>query len=520
MTSAIRKDISLSSLFQDIYSFEELEQVEEKRLLLSHIVPRGINLLVAKGGSGKTFLAYHYLVQFLSSGYSVVYFDFDNPVDLPKSRGLLSKVRELNRESDFAYLNYNSYQRWVDKVSTGGKRSLKRFLEWVLQKLCEDGGKEGKYVVFLDSLQNIIPNVSDDTQTHVFFKLLREYTQKLDVTFIVLHHPSKVVGWSKGSTNIENMSDVSYRLSPQREGGIIVSFTLVVGKARYLTPEQLTIRLRDDYGMEIVEYAIEDDLTRMILRALVSLLRRHGELKQSELYELMKEKKFSRRQIEPVLKEYTEKGLFILRRGDKNAHYYSVNEESEYIGLLFDVELSDRKKELLEYLRLKKIDEFPPIRIEKGKEKCVEYRTAVALRKDIYKLSDEEAKYILDKLKRYFEGEEWGEIPEEEGETPVRERDEKKEELDLKAELLERVVRLCEEGSLSREFPKELQMFGIKNLDELVKRVDYLPLGELERYVSKLEEYALNLGFQEEFEDIGDFGELEGISDFAGRSGK
>jgi len=92
----------------------------------------------------------------------------------------------------------------------------------------------------------------------------------------------------------------------------------------------------------------------------------------------------------------------------------------------------------------------------------------------------------------------------EERGTSARERDERKEELDLKAELLERVVKLCEEGSLSQEFPEELHMFGIRNLDELVEKADSLSVEELESYVSEIEGYF-------KLESIGDLGELEGL---------
>jgi archaellum biogenesis ATPase FlaH len=389
--ACIKQDITLASLFQDVFSFEELEQVEEKELIFHHIVPRGINLFVADGGTGKTLLAYRYMPKFLELGYSCVYFDFDNPIDLPKSRGLLSKVKEMGKKDEFVYFTYNSYQRWIDKYSKN-KYSLRRFFEWALDRLIE--GK--KYVVFVDSLQNVIPNVSDDALTYALFKLFRKYVQKIDITFIVLHHISKTAGWSKGSTNIVNMSDVSYRLKSFKENKVVTSFVLIQEKARYLTPEEVTIKLKDDYEIEIVEYAIEDELTKMILRSLVSILRKEGKLNQSRIYDLMKEKNFSRRQVEPILKEYTEKGLFHLERGEKNARYYSVNEESEYVGILFDVELSEVKKELLK--ELEDIETFPPIRIEREKEKSVEYRTAVALRKDIYKLSDEEAKSVFHQL--------------------------------------------------------------------------------------------------------------------------
>lgn len=383
---------SLSSIFASIYSFDELKNVETKELLLSHLVPEGVNLYVAKGGEGKTFLSYHITYAFLRKDWKVIYIDFDNPVDLPKSRGLLEVVESF--KDDFVYFNLLSYQRWAE---TNKDKSYKKFLEWVFSQLPDNN----RYLVVIDSLQNFLPNVSDDSLTFAFFKLLREWSQKKNITFLVLHHISKIARWTKGSTNIVNMSDVAYQIKAEREGGLIVSYSLVLEKARYLSPEELTISLKDNYEIEISQYAIADENTKVILRALISVLRREGELKQSQLFEKLKEKGFTRRKVEPVLKEYSGKGLFIVRRGEKNSIIYAVNEDSEYIPILFHRELSQIKKAVLEFvdgLLRDEIREFP----DEITVKQFRFLTPQEVKNTIYRLSDKEAEEVYSQLLSFF----------------------------------------------------------------------------------------------------------------------
>jgi KaiC/GvpD/RAD55 family RecA-like ATPase len=386
------KNSSLATVFSSIFSFEELESVETKELILSHIVPQGVNLYVAQGGSGKTYLAYHILIQFLKRGGGCVYIDFDNPVDLPKARGLLKVVRGF--KDNFVYFNFLSYQKWAEDRKD---KSYKKFLEWVFSRLPENN----EYFVVLDSLQNFIPNVSDDSLTFAFFKLLREWSQKKNITFIVLHHISKVARWTKGSTNIVNMSDVAYQIKAEREGGLIVSYSLILEKARYLCPEELTISLKDNYEIEISEHAIADENVKIILRVVVSILRKEGELNQSQLSKRMKEKGFNEKKVIPVLKEYVDKGLFRARKGDKNATFYTVNEDSEYVSLLFNRELSEAKKTLLQFveeLMNDEITEFP----EEIFVNQFRFLSPIEVKKSIYRLTDEEAEAIYHQLLKLF----------------------------------------------------------------------------------------------------------------------
>ena len=384
---------TLASAFSSIYSFEGLANVETKEPLLRHLIPQGINIYVAQGGSGKTFLAYHILVEMLRRGAGCVCIDFDNPKDLPKSRGLLEVVEREGLKDNFVYLNVESYTRWREERKKG---TYIEFLEYVFS-LLPDGGE---YFILIDSLQNFLPNVSDDTATFEFFKLLRKWSQGKNITFLILHHISKVARWTKGSTNIVNMSDVTYQLKSFKENGIIVSYTLAVEKARYLVPESLTIELKDDYQVEISEFAIDSETTKVVLRALVSYLRKNPRSKQSQIFEGLKEK-FSRRQIEPVLKEYAEKGLFKTERGEKNAIFYEVNEESEYLHILFVKELPEVKKKLLCFVDSLMKDEISSFPDNISVNQFV-FSTPEEVRKSVYRLTEREAEIVLSQLYELF----------------------------------------------------------------------------------------------------------------------
>jgi predicted transcriptional regulator len=197
------------------------------------------------------------------------------------------------------------------------------------------------------------------------------------------------------------MSDTAYRIKAEREGSLIVSYTLVLEKARYLSPEELTISLKDNYEIGISQYAIADENTKVVLRVLVSVLRKEGELNQSEIFKRLKEKGFARRKVEPVLKEYCKKGLFTVRKGEKNSVIYSVNEDSEYIPILFHRELSQSKKSLLEFidsLMKDEIREFPDEIVVNQ----FRFLTCGEVKKNIYRMSDEEAEELHRQLVSLF----------------------------------------------------------------------------------------------------------------------
>ena len=388
---------SNQSIVQDFwslieYSFDDIKNVETKNIRWGFFVEQGVNIFVAKAGEGKTLLLYTIALQYLREGKKVYYVDFDNPVDLPKDRDFPDIVEKLGVEDLLVYINTNHYLRYLEKRNKG---SVGRFLKELFEAV------DNNSAIFLDSIQNFI-DTNDQKQTTAFMNMLRKYSNLKGLTFAGIHHIARTTGKTKGHTQIEDMADSVYMVKAFKDGALIEKWGLSVAKQRYRTSSELTIILKDDFEMEIDDVAILDETILTILRVAVSVIRKSDkDLIQKELKEKIKEKlpSVGITKIDNVIKEYTQKGLFkTIRGGATNKLIYKINEESPYLSLLFDNDLSEIKKELLNIL--KELEELPEeIEIKDDTGSIRIFKTPEAIKNHIWKMKDEEAKLILDKLK-------------------------------------------------------------------------------------------------------------------------
>jgi len=373
------------------YSISDISEVGTKPIRWGFFIEKGINIFVAKAGEGKTLLLYSLAVQFLKDGKKVYYLDLDNPVDLPKDRGFPDVVGKLQVENNLVYLNTNHYLRWLETRRRGtiGK-FLKEFLEAV-----DEGG-----IIFLDSIQNFI-DTNDQSQATALMNMLRKYSNQKGLTFASIHHIAKSTGKAKGHTQIEDMADSVYMVKAHKKNSLVESWSLTVSKQRYRTSTELTIKLLDDFDLEVSDVAILDDTTLAILRYAISLIRKsEGQIKQGDLRSAIKEKfeSVGNNKIHSILKDFTGKGLFLERTGVHNAKYYEINENSPYLKLLFENDLSEVKKELLNTVReLEELPEEIEIKDDTGSIRI--FKTPEAIKNSIWKMKDEEARQILNRLK-------------------------------------------------------------------------------------------------------------------------
>jgi archaellum biogenesis ATPase FlaH len=384
------QDLTVFELIE--YSFSDIEDVEVKPVSNSFIVEEGINIFLAPAGQGKTLLLYTLLLNYLRNSKVCVYVDFDNPVDLPKDRGLVDVIKSEGLQGSLYYINTNHYLRWIEKYN--GKKKYIVFLKQVFSDIPEGS------VVFIDSIQNFI-DVNDQNQTTSFMKTLRHLTNLKKATVFAIHHLARSTGKSKGHTQIEDMADSVYHIKAHKNNALVEAWSLTASKQRYRTSPELTIRLLDNFKFEVSDVAILDDTTLAVLRFAVSYIRKNeGKVRQSELIDETKKKFVSvgERKIFYIFKDFVDRGLFKETTGVKNAKYYEVNEDSSYLKILFEKDLSDTKKELLE--ELKTIKELPEeIELKRSDGAVLMFPTPEAVRKAIFKLSDDEVKFILDKLR-------------------------------------------------------------------------------------------------------------------------
>ncbi len=373
------------------YSFDDIKNVETKNIRWGFFVEQGINIFVAKAGEGKTLLLYTLAIQYLKESKKVYYVDFDNPVDLPKDRNLPEVIEKLGVEDLLVYINTNHYLRYLEKRNKG---SVGKFLKELFEAV------DNNSVIFLDSIQNFI-DTNDQKQTTAFMNMLRKYSNLKGLTFAGIHHIARTTGKTKGHTQIEDMADSVYMVKAFKDMSLIEKWGLSVAKQRYRTSPELTIILKDDFEIEIDDVAILDESVLAILRIAVSVIRKSDkDLIQKELKDKIKEKLPSEgiNKIDNILKEYTQKGLFrTIRGGATNKIIYRINEESPYLSLLFDNDLSEVKKELLNTLN--EIDDLEEdIEITDNTGSIIVFRTKEAIKSVIWRLTDEQANEILIKI--------------------------------------------------------------------------------------------------------------------------
>lgn len=377
------------------FSLDDLK-VEPKNIIHGFIVEGGINIFIAPAGSGKTMLLYSIMIDFLRQKRDCLYLDLDNPVDLPADRGIVDIIQEENLQNNFVYLNTTHYIRYLD-AKKGSKGSYWFFLKDILDDLPSGS------TLFIDSIQNFV-DVNDQNQVTAFMRLLRQASNNKNLTILCLHHLSKNSGKAKGHTQIEDMADSVYFVNANRDDNLIVSWTLKVSKQRYRTLSELTIKFNnEDFTMSVSDVAIRDSSILVILRVAVKLLKDKGAMKQSDLINEIKAKlpNIGEKKIYYVIKEYTEKKLFVKDVGFKNTYTYSINPESKYLIVLFNTELSQIKRNLLDTLNSLALNNqnLPnEIRVVRNDSSISIYRTIESIKRNLFKMTDDEAQFILNEL--------------------------------------------------------------------------------------------------------------------------
>lgn len=388
--------------FQEITSFELLNSIETKPLLFNFIVRGGINVIYARGGSGKSLLAEALSLNLMRDGYFVVYLDKDNPVDLPKARGFLDKISEYKLQKNFVYFNSISFEELAKKYQKEIKENGNT-IRFIYNEMKNILGENIKNVVLvIDSLQNFV-NTNDTPTTTYIMDELRNISNN-GVTVLAIHHTDKATDSLKGLTIIRDRSDMVSKITIEKdEQNLVKSWIITEDKYRYTAPEKITIK-NNNFDINIVDVAIDDKTEVYVLRTAISILRKEREqsINQSELVlKIQNQLNIGEKKIRYIIDDAIRKNILFANTGQKNAKLISVNESSEYLKVLFDFELSQDKKTLLSMIdRISDID----INIDiMQNDKSIRYINKNGLRRDVYKFSDEETIQALEALSKYLE---------------------------------------------------------------------------------------------------------------------
>ena len=394
--------------YTDDYDWGRTLSIKEPNKFYGFLIEGGITFIVSGPGSGKTYLAMSIALDMATKyrdDIKVFYVDWDNPVTIPKDRGLPQKVLERGLERHIIYLN-DLYKDWIDeKMKKLGKYEEVRRIGNKLKRCVKEINylvpRKKKLVIF-DSFQNFV-DYNDDGVVRVAFQSMRKC---INTTFLIIHHVNKQ-GSDKGLMRIKDSCDSMYFLESKHDNdNSIIEQTLRVdlgkriGKIRFQTETEITFRYVDDLTFDVIEDVAISKTDEVVLRTAVKLLKER-QYTQSQIVQAISEKVgVGRHKVRRILSRFTNK-LFEERRGDKNAIYYSVIDNSDVMKLLFNSQMSKVKQKLFDsviaLIQAGKELEFPVSITVRKKE--IKYPTLESIRDNIFNMKDDEAELVFDWLK-------------------------------------------------------------------------------------------------------------------------
>jgi KaiC/GvpD/RAD55 family RecA-like ATPase len=314
---------------------------ENKNILFNFLLENGVNFLVGAGGSGKTYLSYHFVVYLLNNGYQVFYIDMDNPSSLIVDRGLKDKIIQIGKGDYIRYYNYTDFKKVLDNKALNIKTEASfiiKILEYI--EAYKQQFKEQKVVVFIDSLQSIITDFSVEKTSSEFMHYMRRLSQS-NITFVVLHHTAKQSGLFKGFTVLRDAGDMMYYIGGVQKDlqGNITDYVLKTEKARYKGAEQLQIRILGNYQFDVIDTVLDID-ENTVLKLVYFGLKKHNELQKMQLNKYVRDRlegignRIGRTKINEIIDKFIELKFLNVRPGDKTTVYLSLNPKSDTLKKL------------------------------------------------------------------------------------------------------------------------------------------------------------------------------------------
>lgn len=365
-----------------------------------------LNIIYGDSGVGKSLLAQSLMRSVLESSedFIVVWFDLEYQAGIAKQRKVDSLIRDF--PGRFFLVVYS--EEYVKAFRERYRREYThaRFL-WAI---CNDIRKEfpeKRLLVFVDSLEDLISDTSDDREIKTIFHSLLSLK---GVTFVFSHHIAKGELSSglrfRGSMVIKaKLSSLVHIQKKEDINDFEAEFSVNIHKMRALWDGGSMVLVCIDKENLKVKSIVKntDSYERKVLREAYFILKRENEMKKTDLVKAISSKlKTHHEKVRDVLDKYQK--YFAVRKGKHNTHYLMLNyhvigEYMAHIGL--DNELSEVKQELVNelYTMRESGKEISPIKFIREDGSLVEYRSIEGLLKNIYRMSDNEAHEILKSLK-------------------------------------------------------------------------------------------------------------------------
>ncbi len=337
------------------------------------IVEGGLALVAGEPGQGKTLLLYSLIKRLIQNGYSILYADYEFSPDEAKGRRLhelislagdgklfvLTPTNEDELMNDFLTLlkqgedifllpeEFETFRKEAKEILGDKKLSFRQKVFFLMVYYMSH--KFINPVVFVDSLEDLISNTSDDTEIKTFMKYA---LAKPQVTFVLNHHLRKRVDRNsfitfRGSQVLKAKARSLLIIADmEKEDDFTISQTILIEKIRSKYPAGIDkVYTRIDTNTWDLDYEINTDKEAIyILKTAFFILRERNELKKTELIELIRKRvRKSKEKIGNVLSEYAY--LFEVRRGKANSQIYTLPEGEKLLELKRFIGLTDRDYE-------------------------------------------------------------------------------------------------------------------------------------------------------------------------------
>jgi len=337
------------------------------------IVEGGICLVAGEPGKGKTLLLYSLIKRLIQSGYSILYADYEFSPDEAKGRRLhelisiakdgklfvLTPTNEDEIMEDFLALlkqnedifllpeEFEIFKKEAKEILGDKKLSFRQKVFFLMVYYMSH--KFINPVVFVDSLEDLISNTSDDMEIKTFMKYA---LAKPQITFVLNHHLRKRIDRNsfitfRGSQVLKAKARSLLIIADmEKEDDFTINQTILIEKIRSKYPAGIDkVYTRIDTDTWDLDYEINTDKEAVfILKTAFFILREKGELKKTELIELIRKKvRKSKEKIGNVLSEYAY--LFEIKRGKANSQIYILPQGEKLLELKRFIGLTDKDYE-------------------------------------------------------------------------------------------------------------------------------------------------------------------------------
>lgn len=282
---------------------------QKTEFLIEGFIPKHlITMVYADGGTGKSWLATALAKYAAQQNMTVVYLDYDNPINVLKERGIEQKLIQSCSNLHYAHRSKTDLQPLA-------------MLEELENMAIADCYKNTLFV--LDSLRDFGDINNDNVAMRIGDKL--KNIREAGATIIILHHSNKDGRNYQGSNNIRNSIDNMYQLTKIDSQAGEIRWVLTVKKERAaIMDTALSVKVDDLSMLPIdIQSARITNEDKILINEVKTLLTKQPGINKTDLLTELGYKK-TNRPIRDKLDQFEEL-YWRTEKGAKNTTLYYLN---------------------------------------------------------------------------------------------------------------------------------------------------------------------------------------------------